>query len=98
MQIDSKTGYKTFSILALPICNNEGDVIGVAQVINKKTGDFQFTDEDIEVNWYSDKLRNDSFAGGFATILNARVELFVVNHYYHMPFNLVKGNCLLWTM
>ncbi|ODM93439.1 cGMP-specific 3',5'-cyclic phosphodiesterase [Orchesella cincta] len=49
VQIDSKTGYKTHSILALPICNNEGDVIGVAQVINKKTGDFQFTEEDIEL-------------------------------------------------
>ena len=49
-EVDTQTGYKTTSILALPICNNEGDVIGVAQVINKKTGDQHFTSEDIEVS------------------------------------------------
>jgi len=49
-EVDSRTGYKTCSILALPICNNEGDVIGVAQVINKKSGgDAHFTSGDIEV-------------------------------------------------
>lgn len=48
-EVDSRTGYKTWSILALPISNNEGEVIGVAQVINKKTGDHRFTQGDIEV-------------------------------------------------
>lgn len=37
-EIDQKTGYKTKNILSMPICNYEGDVIGVAQIINKKTG------------------------------------------------------------
>ena len=50
-QVDCRTGYKTHSILALPICNNEGEVIGVAQVINKTTSeDFSFTSQDVEVS------------------------------------------------
>lgn len=37
--IDLKTGYKTNIILSMPICNYEGDVIGVAQIINKTNGE-----------------------------------------------------------
>lgn len=37
-EIDLKTGYKTNAILSMPICNYEGDVIGVAQIINKTNG------------------------------------------------------------
>lgn len=35
---DEKTGYKTNIILSMPICNYEGEVIGVAQIINKTNG------------------------------------------------------------
>lgn len=38
-EIDLKTGYKTNIILSMPICNYEGDVIGVAQIINKTNGE-----------------------------------------------------------
>lgn len=37
-EIDLKTGYKTNAILCMPICNYEGDIIGVAQIINKTNG------------------------------------------------------------
>lgn len=37
-EIDQKTGYKTNAILCMPICNYEGDIIGVAQIINKTNG------------------------------------------------------------
>lgn len=37
-EIDLKTGYKTNIILSMPICNYEGEVIGVAQIINKTNG------------------------------------------------------------
>lgn len=37
-EVDLKTGYKTNIILSMPICNYEGDVIGVAQIINKTNG------------------------------------------------------------
>ncbi|KAH8383081.1 hypothetical protein KR009_006660 [Drosophila setifemur] len=38
-EIDLKTGYKTNAILCMPICNYEGDIIGVAQIINKTNGE-----------------------------------------------------------
>jgi hypothetical protein len=30
-QIDGKTGYKTDSLVCMPVCNYDGEVIGVAQ-------------------------------------------------------------------
>lgn len=39
-EIDQKTGYKTNVMLSMPISNYEGDVIGVAQIINKTNGKF----------------------------------------------------------
>jgi len=39
-EIDLKTGYKTNAILCMPICNYEGDIIGVAQIINKTNGGY----------------------------------------------------------
>ncbi|KAI4504702.1 hypothetical protein M0802_000252 [Mischocyttarus mexicanus] len=47
--IDMRTGYKTTLILSMPICNYEGDVIGVAQIINKTNGSNEFTEKDVEV-------------------------------------------------
>ncbi|GIY06975.1 GAF domain-containing protein [Caerostris darwini] len=47
--IDTRTGYRTISVMCQPILNFQGDVIGVAQCINKVTGDHQFTDQDQEV-------------------------------------------------
>lgn len=38
-EVDLKTGYKTNIILSMAICNYEGDVIGVAQIINKTNGE-----------------------------------------------------------
>lgn len=37
-EIDQKTGYKTNNMLSMAISNYEGDVIGVAQIINKTNG------------------------------------------------------------
>jgi signal transduction histidine kinase len=44
---DMISGYRTRSILAAPMKNHLGRTIGVAQVINKKRGDF--TDEDADI-------------------------------------------------
>ncbi|MBN1113909.1 MAG: HD domain-containing protein, partial [Oligoflexia bacterium] len=46
--IDEKTGYKTKSILAIPLKNNEGEFIGVFQALNKTTHDGKFSEQDIE--------------------------------------------------
>ncbi|KAI5714515.1 hypothetical protein M8J77_001004 [Diaphorina citri] len=49
-EIDRRTGYTTNSILCVPINSYEGEVIGVAQIINKTDGTSSFTDRDIEVS------------------------------------------------
>lgn len=46
-EVDQETGYTTKSILAAPVRNAKGEVIGVAQVLNKKEG--QFTEMDLAV-------------------------------------------------
>lgn len=46
-EIDSQTGYRTRSVIAAPIKNPRGVVIGVCQAINKKTG--RFKQKDIEI-------------------------------------------------
>ncbi|XP_056005407.1 cGMP-specific 3',5'-cyclic phosphodiesterase-like isoform X2 [Ostrea edulis] len=47
--VDLKTGYRTHSILCMPILNYEGEVIGVAQIINKVSGNHEFTKQDEDV-------------------------------------------------
>ncbi|MBW2617469.1 MAG: GAF domain-containing protein [Deltaproteobacteria bacterium] len=44
-EVDKKTGYKTRSILCMPVVNKEGRTIGVTQVLNKKGGPFARLDE-----------------------------------------------------
>jgi len=46
-EVDAQTGFTTKSILACPVRNAKGEVIGVAQVLNKKEG--QFTEQDLSV-------------------------------------------------
>lgn len=46
--IDSRTGYRTQALLCMPIKDSAGEVLGVAQVINKLNGD-RFTDTDEKV-------------------------------------------------
>ena len=43
-EMDWKTGYRTQSILCLPVRNNRKEIIGVLQVLNKRNG--AFTEED----------------------------------------------------
>jgi HD-GYP domain-containing protein (c-di-GMP phosphodiesterase class II) len=44
--VDKQTGYKTRSVLCVPMRNREGNVIGVFQVLNKLTGPFTSEDEE----------------------------------------------------
>ncbi|MDD5629439.1 MAG: GAF domain-containing protein [Elusimicrobia bacterium] len=43
--VDKKTGYRTRSILAMPVVNKEGRKLGLLQVLNKKQGPFVPLDE-----------------------------------------------------
>ena len=44
-RIDLRTGYKTRTILSMPIKNKHGEIIGVFQILNKKHGCFTKDDE-----------------------------------------------------
>ncbi|MEM7687639.1 MAG: GAF domain-containing protein [Pseudomonadota bacterium] len=46
-EVDTETGYKTKSILATPVRNARGRIIGVTQVLNKADG--PFTQQDLEI-------------------------------------------------
>ena len=48
-EIDMKTGYRTKTILCMPIRNFEQKIIGVFQILNKLSGPFTKDDEDILV-------------------------------------------------
>ncbi len=47
MDIDKQTGYKTRNILCMPIYNDQEEIIGVTQLINKREGEFGLEDEEI---------------------------------------------------
>lgn len=63
--VDLKTGYKTKTILCLPIKNNNQEIIGVFQVLNKNKGCFTKSDEDLLVA-----------IGGSASIALENAQLF----------------------
>lgn len=44
-EVDRKTGYRTRNILCVPIRNKKREVIGVTQVLNKLSGDFDAEDQ-----------------------------------------------------
>ncbi len=44
-EIDQKTGYRTRTILCVPMRNTAGQIVGVTQVINKRAGTFTEGDE-----------------------------------------------------
>lgn len=46
--IDTNTGYKTNSLLTVPIFNNRGEITGVTEMINKSQGHY-FDDDDIRM-------------------------------------------------
>jgi adenylate cyclase len=43
--VDRRTGYRTQTILCMPLRNSSGEVIGVTQVVNKRAGAFSALDE-----------------------------------------------------
>ncbi|KAK8890414.1 hypothetical protein M9Y10_035190 [Tritrichomonas musculus] len=46
--VDQKTGFKSKTILTVPIYNNRGEIAGVTEMINKKD-DLNFNDDDIKM-------------------------------------------------
>ncbi len=58
-EVDKKTGYKTKALLALPLYDNDGNIFGAYQAVNKMTETGEFSREDIDnlkmVAAYSEK-------------------------------------------
>jgi len=46
-QVDHDTGYRTRSILAVPMRNTRGEVVGVLQALNRRNGAFTGEDEEL---------------------------------------------------
>jgi signal transduction histidine kinase len=46
-EVDRQTGYRTKTILCMPVRNKEGTIIGVLQVLNKREGVFTVDDEEM---------------------------------------------------
>ena len=46
-EVDRKTGYRTQTILCLPMRDKAGDILGVFQVLNKREGPFGKEDEEV---------------------------------------------------
>ena len=46
-EVDRRTGYRTHSILAIPLMDHEGRLVGVAQVLNRRGGAFRAIDEQL---------------------------------------------------
>ncbi|MBP3820708.1 HD domain-containing protein [bacterium] len=64
-EVDTKTGYRTKTILCMPILNNNGEIIGAFQVLNKIDGIFTKNDEDLLIA-----------IGGSASIALENAQLF----------------------
>jgi len=47
-EVDCRTGYRTRSLLSLPVTNRSGARIGVVQALNKRSDNGRFTDEDVD--------------------------------------------------
>lgn len=48
IQTDKQTGYRTKGLMVVPFRNNEGNIIGAYQAVNKMTESERFTDKDLE--------------------------------------------------
>ncbi len=46
-RFDEMTGYRTRTVLTVPVCNSAGTVIAVLQLLNKAGGDFDRNDQDM---------------------------------------------------
>jgi HD-GYP domain-containing protein (c-di-GMP phosphodiesterase class II) len=46
-QVDAATGYRTHSILCVPMRNTRGEVVGVIQALNRRDGAFTAEDEEL---------------------------------------------------
>lgn len=77
-EIDLQTGYRTKALLCMPIKDSSGDVIGVAQVINKLNCE-RFTENDEKVcKFESDSQIHISFTFELISYFFSFLDIFIV--------------------
>ncbi len=69
--VDKETGYRTKAVLVIPIINNQGQIIGAYQAINKMTKGKKFTSKDIEYLTLAASYSGKSLE---TTMLNQEIE------------------------
>lgn len=63
---DLKTGYRTYSLLCMPVFSPDGDLIGVTQLVNKKKpGEFPENDSTSEIVSVNNGVAPDHFQASF---------------------------------
>jgi Nif-specific regulatory protein len=82
-KIDGRTGFRTKSLLIVPLTNQKGEVIGTFQTLNKKDGTFTKDDEEI--------LK--TLAGQVAIALETNQ---LVENLKHQHERLLKENSQFW--
>lgn len=91
-EVDAKTGYSTHSLVSMPVCNFDGDVIGVAQIMNKMdpaSGCFEFAEADLKVF-----QRYLTFCG--IGIQNAQLFEVSILEYKKNKVSTCKSNLVAW--
>ena len=78
---DQKTGYRTYSLLCLPIWNPDGELIGVTQLVNKKQPDNCLDDYPVPGNIVPDcfQISFDQSDQKYMQIFNNQVGVILQN-------------------
>ncbi len=92
---DAMTGYKTTSMLVVPMENNKGEIVGALQLINAKDKDGNIVEfpKDCEVfarafaSQAAISLTNMNYANEIRDIMQAVVETFSTIIYTRTPYN-----------
>jgi hypothetical protein len=66
--MDQKTGYRTRSIICLPILNHLDQVVGVAELVNKKDPIGEFTERDEQVIILTRLLRESDLLPSYRSL------------------------------
>lgn len=77
--VDKETGYKTNTVLCMPIWNMKHEVLGVFQVLNKENGTFSKEDEEVLIAIGSSAgiaIENARLFESQQTMINQQKELF----------------------
>ena len=106
--VDQHTGYRTKALLCMPIKDASGDVVGVAQVINKLGGEQCFTKNDEKVSFFIvffegnclQNFFNSRKSSGLSTFLIAfmrslwKIDVFTAVTAAYIDQNFTLMNCL----